>query len=449
MKKISYIFILLYFVISTPFTMASQNLTINLPLEEVKLNTGHKVWVSKNKDTELMSLSLIFNQAGNYFDPKDKAGLADFTSTMLEEGVQGYDKNEIAKFKEKYGITLIVRSDNTQITVHLVTPTANIEKAIELLDLTLNHPTFPKDRVRKVQDQLMIQYKNLLNEPNYYTRLQAMDYFFSNTVLANIPSEKTISNITRSDLVNCLKNSFTSQNIIIGLAGNFTTDLLTQYLPMIIEKLPKGFNKKELDPIQANSDQRLVFEDNTQFQTGIIQFYSKSLPINFDYKTKVKLLNHIFGGKGFSTRLMDSLRVKRGLVYGAYTSQAYNDVEHSINSTISIDFGKLEEGLKVTKDEIINFYKLGIEEKELNIAKNILISRSSLLFETDSNTSVVLAELQKDLSNINEVKNLNNRIKNISRKELNEIIKEWFKPENFYFYILGDKSQIHDKSIVN
>jgi zinc protease len=446
-KRVKFIFIFLAFIVLKTYAEENQEIKINIPLESRILRTGHTAWISQNKETELITLHFIFKEAGSYYDPADKAGLSYFFSSMLSEGVKGYDTKEIATIKEQYGIELHIKAGSDQIDIDLTVPVANIKKAMELLRLTLTKPTFSKDRFMKVRDRIVCELQDALNNPSYYVASKALPAFFPHTVLANISNEQTIKNITINDLSNYLESKITSKNLLIGIAGNISDELLNGDLPYLIDNLSKDYIHERVEKVKLYSDKTIVFENNVQFNTGIIAFYSKPLPIDFNYRIKMMILNEIFGGRRFTARLMDSLRTKKGLVYGVYSSQEYDLLHHGIVSDTHISFDKLEEGLEIILEEIKKINQYGISKQELTIAKNSLIASLAYKFETDQKTAKMLADLQNYLSDISQVLEMSKKISNVTKEDLDSLSKESFKVEDFYFYIMGDKSKIKDQSL--
>ena len=103
--------------------------------------------------------------------------------------------------------------------------------------------------------------------------------------------------------------------------------------------------------------------------------------------------NHILGGGGFTSRLMQEVREQRGLVYSVYSS--FNPGRHAGAFSIGLQTRptQAEEALQVVRQTLRRFVQEGPTEQELADAKANLIGGQAL--RQDSN-----AKLLANLSNI-------------------------------------------------
>ena len=132
------------------------------------------------------------------------------------------------------------------------------------------------------------------------------------------------------------------------MGGDITLDAAKQYTQEVLSLLPH-VDTKEIESLHA-SDKRTTVYSNEETQQAYIYF---GAPFNYSYKEKdqykAKIAEYLLGGGGFGTRMMEEIRVKRGLTYGVYAS---------LRRTKSVSYmsGYLQTKLS-TQDEAI---KLGL-----------------------------------------------------------------------------------------
>jgi predicted Zn-dependent peptidase len=109
-------------------------------------------------------------------------------------------------------------------------------------------------------------------------------------------------------------------------------------------------------------------------------------PFSVAYNSKERHLSQvasfILGSGGFGSRMMEEIRVKRGLAYSAYT-------RFIINKTNSYFFGYLQtkiesgdEAVKAVKEVVQKFIDKGVSAEELKSAQQFILGSQPLRTET-------------------------------------------------------------------
>ena len=90
----------------------------------------------------------------------------------------------------------------------------------------------------------------------------------------------------------------------------------------------------------------------------------------------------ILGSSGFGSRLMEEIRVKRGLAYSVYCSANLNLSYNALNGYLQTKNENKDEAISLIKDEISKFVQNGATQKELEAARNFLLGSEPLSKET-------------------------------------------------------------------
>jgi len=127
--------------------------------------------------------------------------------------------------------------------------------------------------------------------------------------------------------------------------------------------------------------------------------------------------NYVLGGGGFSSRLMDEVRVKRGLTYGISTSlTAYNKAA-IMQGTVATRADGVRQTVQVVKETLANFAANGPTQQELDDAKTYLTGSFPLAFASNSGTASQLGTFQRQNLDIGYVARRNALIQAVSLAE--------------------------------
>ena len=112
-----------------------------------------------------------------------------------------------------------------------------------------------------------------------------------------------------------------------------------------------------------------------------------------DYYASV-VMTYIFGGGGFSSRLMEEIREKRGLTYGIYASQYNLDYADRMVVSASLLPQNVGKTIEITKQLASDMQTTPVEAETLKSAQDYLTGSLPLQFSSTGRTSGALVELQ-------------------------------------------------------
>ena len=138
---------------------------------------------------------------------------------------------------------------------------------------------------------------------------------------------------------------------------------------------------------------------------------------------KARVATFILGTGGFGSRLMEEIRVKKGLAYSAYARMDITKSSNYMNGYLQTKLESLEDAKKTVKDVVAQFVKDGVTKDELEQTKKFLLGSEPLRVETMSqrlNRTFMEYYRGKELGD--SLKELE-LIKNLKLKDLNEFIK--------------------------
>jgi predicted Zn-dependent peptidase len=254
-----------------------------------------------------------------------------------------------------------------------------LKKLKELLE----SPNYTEESMQKIVTQRVGMLMMTKSNFDYIASKNLKEILFKGTPLAN-PAYGTIESvkaITLKDIEKFLNSHLHLDNLIVIAGGDFQEDELKESLTKLLVAVPKGSVKPlaHIEPIKKPASKTL-YEDTKQ---AYIYFGSPYfMEANSSKKVYGRVASFILGSSGFGSRLMEEIRVKRGLAYSAYS---YFEVEKSYSYFTGYLQTKLEsskEAQDAVKEILKEFVEKGVTKEELEGAKKFFLGSEPLRTET-------------------------------------------------------------------
>ena len=208
---------------------------------------------------------------------------------------------------------------------------------------------------------------------------------------ARIPEYSTVGAITRQDLIDWHGKYIHPNNIILGISGDFDSAAMESRLRAAFEAWPKGpaFPKNNIQYNPAKPGYYLIPKEDVN-QSNIRMVAMGTTRDNPDYYA-ISVFNEAFGG-GFSSRLFNDIRTKRGLAYGVGGGIGTNFGHPGI---LQISMGTKSqstvEAVQAVDEDVTNLTKEPITEDEIQRAKDAILN--AFIFRLDSPDKILVERI--------------------------------------------------------
>lgn len=416
-----------------------------LDIQEITSPNGIKAWLVEDKSLPVIALQFSFKGAGSIQDGKDKQGLAKLLSNTMDEGAGELTSQEFQKALSNHSITLYFNSNRDNFGGALKTLSRNKEKAFELLKLALTKPRFDEEPVERMRDANITRIKHSMGDPDWIGARLFNDIAYAGHpyALNSGGTLTTLPAITINDLKQYHQDWLTQDRLMIGVSGNISAQELQNIIDDVFGSLPaKGkINKIEKLDIQ-NQDKNFLYKKDIP-QTMI----SSALPSlgkdHPDYYA-LNVMNYIFGGAGFGSRLMEEAREKRGLTYGIYSGVQSQDYVDNITISTATKNESVTDMMDIIQNEMIAIKTKEVTTQELKDAKSYLTGSLPLsMTSTDKVASIVLG-LQLDNRPINYLDNYADKINAVSINDINRMANKILDPSKMIKIMVGQPVGLDD-----
>jgi len=347
-------------------------------LKQIEVN-GVKVDVIYEYSNYIPSTYMRFVFRDSGFLNESKVGLAEFAANILDEGTKKEGSFEFAKKLDAKAISLYASAGYETFNIEIEALKEYFGYAIDRFEELLADPNFSKEAYEKVLKQSLARIEKYKNNFDYVASHKLKSVVFDGTHLAypKIGNEESLKTITLKDIERFIANALSSNNAIIVVGGDIGFDEASQYIKRILAPLPKVTQSK-MQPItmKANKEIKEFYEESQQ---SYIYFAS---PFNIKYSSaeqyKAKVAAHILGASGFGSRMMEEIRVKRGLAYsvGGYFVN-YRFINY-FTGMLQTKIESQKEAIDVVKAMLETFVSKGVTQKELTSAKQYILGSEPL-----------------------------------------------------------------------
>ena len=355
------------------------------PVEQTLAN-GLRVIVIDRSDTPLITAQLTIKNGGEV-DPPELPGLADMTANLLTKGTQSRDATQIAETIEALGGSLNsgARWDASSATVGVMS--AKILQAMEILADVVRRPTFKAEEVERLRQQYQDNLTLSLGQPGAIARFVAARIVFGDTPYGHPigGTPESLARISRDDITKMHSRFYRPDNAILVIGGDIRPKdafaLATRYFgdwQKPSTTLPAL--SAAMDPGAAGKPGRVVVIDKPD--AGQAAVYLARVGIerkDADYFRGL-VANSVLSG--YSGRLNQEIRIKRGLSYGAGSTL---DARRDVGPFVASAQTKNESGAQVADLLIGEIGRLSTSppvDAELTPRKAVLVGNFSRNLET-------------------------------------------------------------------
>lgn len=388
-----------------------------LDIQEVTID-GITAWLIEDHRLPMISVSFVFKGAGAVRD--DKAGAASFMSAMLTQGAGDMEYLAFQEALDARAIELSFHARRDDISGELKTLSRHAEEAFRLASLALRAPLFDPKDIARLKEQWLASLAREQEDPSSIAFKAWFEHAFKNHPYAH-PADGTtesIKSLSRQDLI--AQRAFLGRdNLIIGVSGDITPDELKKALSLMFGALPATTPAlAEFVPPPLPQESIAFFHEGVQTE---IVFGMKGMARNDPHYFALRLINHVLGGGGLTSRLIKELREKRGLVYGAHSW--LNELNHAplLMGNLATKNESAQEAVEILQEELAKMAQDGMHADELKDAKSYLKAALPLRLTSRMRFADFLVALQYHDLGKDYLQKRNKRIDQVSMDDIKNI----------------------------
>jgi zinc protease len=345
--------------------------------------------------TPLVTAQLVIKNGGEV-DPPELAGLGNMVADLITKGTEKRTATEIAEAIEALGGSLYssARWDSTRVGVDVMS--AKAAPAVDILADVVRHPTFKPEEIERLRQQTLDDLTVELGEPGSIARYVAARIVFGDAPYGHPLSgtPQTIAQISREDFVKYHGRWYRPDNAILvlggdlraanafGLAQRYFGDWKKPAEPLPILPTPK---------LATSVEPRVVVVDKPDAGQAAVLVTRAGIDRNDPDYFRGLVANSVLSG--YSGRLNQEIRIKRGLSYGA---GSLLDTRRNVGPFLASAQTKNKSAAEVADlllGEVGRLATVPVPDLELNPRKAVVVGNFARNLETTSGLVAQVAGL--------------------------------------------------------
>lgn len=335
-------------------------------------------------------------------EPREKAGLASFHSSLLTRGTAHHTFDQLFEEIESIGASLDVSSRNHTYAFGSKSLAEDLPLMLRLLAEVLREPTFPQDHVEKVRGEILTGLQMRAHD----TRRMASLTFSELAYPPDHPYSKsmdgyieTVSAITRDDMVSFQRNLGPRQAIVV-VVGAVKAEEAVRLVEAAFGdwKNPAQPPKPEVSPAPRIAEVRRKFVSIPgKTQADLVMGYpgpARSAP---DFQA-ARMANSILGVFGLYGRLGDAVRQKQGLAYYSYSQLEGGLGPAPWRIVAGVDPANVDRAVETICEEIRRIVQQPVTAEELS--DNQSFFKGQLVLSLETNDGVAGSLMNIELHNL-------------------------------------------------
>lgn len=373
-----------------------------------------------------------------------RSGLASLTAAMLTEGAAGLDADAIAERVESVGAELDTGADrdSTYASLRALTEPAVLEVAVDTLAKVLAAPTFDPDEFARVRENRLTGLRLAEQDPGDVGQRALYRAIFGDHPYAADPSgtAETVSALEVDDLRRFHGRFYGARNATLAIVGAVDRAQAEVLANRITAELPSAGPAPPLPPVaelKQASLERIAFPSS---QTHVYLGQPGMRRGDPDY-FPLYVGNHILGGSGLVSLLMEEVREERGLSYSVYSYFIPLARRGPFLMGLQTKNAQADAATEVMLETLRRFVAEGPTEDELSAAVKNITGGFPLRIAGNSNLVRYLAVIGFYGLPLDYLDRFPERIRAVTAEQIRDAFRSRIDPERLALIMVGAEAE--------
>ena len=410
--------------------------------KRIELSNGMVIFLQEDHELPLIDGTARI-RGGSVNEPANKAGLMDIYGEVWRTGgTKTQTGDQLDDFLEVRAAKVETSSSSDSTSINFSCLKGDLDDVFKAFVDVLQNPEFRAEKIdiaQKEEDDGISRRNDQVGE--IAQRESVKLAYGPDNPYARVPEYATVAAITRQDLIDWHKKYVHPNNIILGISGDFDSVAMEARLRKAFDAWPKGpaAAKNDIKYNPAKPGYYLIPKDDVN-QSTIHMVALGTTRDNPDYYA-ISVFNEAFGG-GFSSRLFNDIRTKRGLAYSVGGGIGTNFGHPGIlQVSIGTKSGSTIEAIQAAGDDIENLTKQPITDDEIQRAKDAILN--AFIFRLDSPDKILGERMTYEYYGYppDWLDRYQAEIKTVSAADVNRVAAKYMHKDQLAVLVVGNTKE--------
>lgn len=419
---------------------------------QTRLPNGLGVVAVERRQLPLVT-ALLLVETGSLMDPPGKAGLAELSLTLLAKGAirgtggaeHAADAGDIAHAAEGLGGSIEIGSGAQASRIAMTVAANRLDDSLALLSDLLRRPTLAADELERSRAQELDAIKLSLSDPGLLAEQLGRRLYWGDTPAGLLATPASLARIRREDVQAFHRQQIRPDRVTLILAGDVD---LAQALALADRHFGNWKPNRMALPVMPQQAPRplapaLLVDMPGAGQSAVVLLAPYAAlgqpadPSGMPEQRAAAVAQAVLG-LGYSSRINQEVRIKRGLSYGASSTAEALPGGGLLSASAQTKHGSAAEVAQLLRAEILRLAGEEVPAAELAARQALLVGDFGRALETTAGLATVAADQLQRRRELAELALLPAELQAVDAARVRGFAASYWKPERLQTVIVAD-----------
>jgi zinc protease len=411
--------------------------------KRIELKNGMVIFLQEDHELPLINGTARI-RGGSVNEPDNKAGLIDIYGEVWRTGgTKSQTGDQLDDFLEVRAAKVETGGGPDSTTISWSCLKGDLDDVFKAFVDVLQNPEFRPDKIDIAQKEMFDNISRRNDEVGEIAHRETVKLAYGpSNPYARVPEYATVTAVTRQDLIDWHGKYVHPNNVILGVSGDFDPAAMEARLRAAFDSWPKGpagprRNEVKYSPA-APAYYQVSKEDVNQSTIHMVALGTTR--DNPDYYA-ISVFNEAFGG-GFSSRLFNDIRTKRGLAYSVGGGIGTNFGHPGIlQVAIGTKSQTTIEAIQAADEDINNLSKQPITDEEIQHAKDAILN--AFVFRLDSPDKILAERMTYEYYGYppDWLDKYQEEVKKVAAADVNRVATKYMHRDQMAILVVGNPKE--------
>jgi predicted Zn-dependent peptidase len=378
----------------------------------------------------------VWMRAGSRHEVPELNGISHFVEHMVFKGTKSRTAQRIAREVDAIGGNLDAFTGKETVCFNVKVLDDHVPVALDVLsDLVLN-PVFANEEISRERGVILEEIKMDEDNPDTLVHEIFTQSFWKDHPLGKpiLGTRETVKSFEQNTLLRFFEQRFRADNMVFSAAGNLEHDSFVELVARHFSSLAPGSVAN--DTVAPIVTSRINLRNKKSLEQVQLCLGVPAPPIADSCRYATLLLNTLLGG-GMSSRLFQTVREERGLVYSIYSDlNPYRDTG-SLCVYAGTSADRALQVIDLIMDEFRRMKSEPLQPEELRRGKDQLKGNLLLSLESSMSRMSNLARQQMYFERFFGLEEILEKVESVTEEQVMAMAEKLFQPDRVAVTLLG------------